>query len=517
MSLRTLSKNAPLLAALATAAGCDPPLPLPADIYVTADGGLAVETGSGGGAITGPGGGLLLVTAEPPATIEAAPNVLRLRAALPGLALDPTRFVLVQGTLGLRQTHEFYTGNVSATLTQRIVDTLTWSEGSAEVMAPTAPLQAGATYTLIMADIPAAMDVQIASLDNLPLLTRLWPPEGASGTASFAVWCGADVVPRVDTTVVPAPAGPPGRIRRGAVTAGAGERCLRFEADDAGDSVSSVAVPPPVVASAEDPRVVMRLDPRPLRFDAPPAPLPPLACEPGEVTFGPGCARIMDDRIYGRSPEAPLLWAVAGAGTDSVIAAAAGDPFVIAGLPPATEVTLDVAAIDSAGAVRRTLLTATTLPPMPHVVLNEVLAHPFGPEPAQEWVEIVNDGPAPAELGGYVLLVGNGTTPLPSATLPPGAFALIVTETYMAAGGPDVAPPPGTLLLTVPHIGKAGLSNEGEALSLIDGDGNTVSAFPASPKPKQGSSVARKTPSAPDALLASFALAVPSPGRTNAW
>jgi len=200
-----------------------------------------------------------------------------------------------------------------------------------------------------------------------------------------------------------------------------------------------------------------------------------------------------------------------------VLAAAPGDPFVIAGLPPSTEILLDVAALDTAGAVRRTLFTATTLPPKPHVVLNEVLAHPLGPKPAQEWVEIVNDGSATAVLDGYVLTVATGVTPLPPATLAPGAFALVVTSGYMAEGGPDVAPPPGTPLLTVPRFGKEGLSNEGDALALIDADGNTVSTFPAEPKPKQGFSVARTTPSAPDALTSSFVLATPSPGRPNTF
>ena len=35
---------------------------------------------------------------------------------------------------------------------------------------------------------------------------------------------------------------------------------------------------------------------------------------------------------------------------------------------------------------------------MPHVVINEVLANPVGGEPAQEWVELYNDGRAPAVL-----------------------------------------------------------------------------------------------------------------------
>jgi hypothetical protein len=270
------------------------------------------------------------------------------------------------------------------------------------------------------------------------------------------------------------------------------------------------------VSAADDPSTVLRLDPRPLQVDGTAAPAVPAACSGGEVSFGPGCVTVADDRLYGRSAAAPLLWAVAGAGTDTVVVAGPGEPFVITGLPPASEVALDVAAVDAAGVVLRTLFTATTLAPRPHVVINEVLAWPLGPQPAEEWVEIVNDGPAPAELGGYILLVGSGATPLPAATLAPGAFALLVDEAYTPAG-PDEAPAPGTLLLVVPHLGKQGLSNAGVAMTLLDGDGKAVSTFPDKPKPQQGSSVARRTPSDVDALPSSFALAAPSPGRINTW
>jgi hypothetical protein len=211
------------------------------------------------------------------------------------------------------------------------------------------------------------------------------------------------------------------------------------------------------------------------------------------------------------------LWAVAGAGVDRVFAVGAGDPFTIDGLPPATDVTLDVAAIDVRGTVLRKEVSAVTTAPMAHVILNEVLANPLGPEPAEEWVEIVNDGAAPADLGGYVLVDSGGETPLPSATLAPGAFALLVNETFVAADGVDPEPAAGTLILRVPHLGKNGLSNAGEALSLMDAGGAVVSRFPATPKPKAGRSVARLAPAAPDDVPSSFAIATPSPGGTNVW
>jgi hypothetical protein len=152
---------------------------------------------------------------------------------------------------------------------------------------------------------------------------------------------------------------------------------------------------------------------------------------------------------------------------------------------------------------------------MPHVVINEVLANPIGPEPAQEWVEIVNDGQAPADLGGYALRDVGGETPLPPAVLPPGAYALIVNQSFSEDDEYDPPPAPDAAILRVAKLGKGGLANAGEPLSLRDGQGAVISRFPAGLKAKAGMSVARRSPQAPDGLASSFAAATPTPGRAN--
>jgi hypothetical protein len=496
------------LASLA-ALGCDPRLPVP--------------QGDSGGALDGGAGGpsdALVVSTEPPAPLGEAPRVLRLHAALPGMTFDPGRMALLKGQLGVRQMGELVRGKVSAALEKRLIPALTWGEEGGEALAPLAPLDPGALYTLVMADVPAAQEVTIAALpDTVPLLMRAWPPAGGSGTAALAIWCAdGDQAPSVDAAIVPAPAGLPGRIRKGAV-AGAGARCLRFEADPGAGDGGPVgpAVPPPVVAPDGEMAAAVRLDPRPLQVDGAVPPVEAAACLPDEVSFGPGCATVADDRLYGRSTGAPLLWTVVGSGTDTVLVTGPGDPFLIVGLTPASPITLDVVTVDAQGTLARSPFMATTLPPRPHVVINEVLSYPLGPSPAQEWVELLNDGRAPAELGGYVLHAGSGTTPLPAASLAPGAFALVVGQDYVPTDGVDEPPAPGTLILSVPHLGKRGLSHAGVALALLDGDGQTISSFPAKPKPKQGSSVARRSPSAPDTLPGSFATATPTPGRINTF
>jgi hypothetical protein len=152
---------------------------------------------------------------------------------------------------------------------------------------------------------------------------------------------------------------------------------------------------------------------------------------------------------------------------------------------------------------------------MAHIVINEVLANPLGPEPAQEWVELVNDGSIEADLAGYVLEDIGGKTDLPKARLAPGAHALIVNDAFVLDDELDPVPAPRALVLHVPKLGKGGLSNSGEPLKLVDSTGRVVSRFPIGPRVKAGSSVARVLPSSPDGLASSFKAGYPTPGARN--
>jgi hypothetical protein len=481
---------APLLVALAA---CNPSLP--------------ERSTSGLGA--GPS-----VEIDPPAPLDEAPAVLRIRASFPGASIDPAGVALVQGTVGPAHLRQLQKGQPSQALTKRMVPVTAWQDpgGEAVILAPTAPLEAGEIYSVANGDPPMAVEIRITASDGAPLLRRIWPPEGAAATAGFAVWCGDAPVPDLDVPAAIEPSGPVGRIRRGATPEATADGCVRFEAQ--GDPSAGGGAPPPSIEASDG--TLLRLDPRPFTLDGAAVPIAPLACDPDEIALGPGCARVADDRLYGRSPDAPLLWVIAGAGVEHAFAAAPGDPFVVSPLPPSTAITLRIAAIDNGGAASQSIVSVVTRDPMPHLVLNEVLANPVGPEPAGEWIEIVNDGSAPAELGGHVLVDVGGETPLPSGVLPPGGFALLANEAFLEQNDFDPAPAPGTLILRVPKLAKNGLSNDGEPLQLLDAQGRVVSRAPALAS-KPGQSVARRTPDAPDGLLASFAVANPSPGHPNVW
>lgn len=464
------------------------------------------------------------VTVEPAASLDEAPPVLWIRVEKP---VDPALIVLVHGPAGAAQVSQVRRGEISKTLRAKLVPVTIWSEdpaadaGSSDdgaasigsvVIAPAEALIPGDEYTLISGDPARATAIHVALEDPTPILARAWPPAGASASARYAVWCGDAVLPAIDQAVELAPAGPHGRILRGVDDGDPGARCLRFEASSAAETAEPGGQPPPSVSGGGE---QFRLDPRPLEGGAPGHPIPPLACDAPEIAFGPGCALVADDRLTVRAPEAPALWTIAGAGIDRIVVTGAGETFVITGLPPASNTTLQVGAVDDRGEILRSMFTIATLASMPHLVLNEVYANPLGPEPHQEWVEILNDGTLPAELGGHVLIDVGGETVLPQISLPPGGFALIVNQTFVEQDGVDPAPEPGALIVRVTKLGHGGLSNDGEPLSLRDPDGVVISRSPVGPKTKAGKSFARITPAAPDAAEGSFTLGKPSPGRAN--
>lgn len=116
--------------------------------------------------------------------------------------------------------------------------------------------------------------------------------------------------------------------------------------------------------------------------------------------------------------------------------------------------------------------------PVPGVVISEVLANPAGSETTQEFVELFNASEAAVDLAGWTIEDKSGKDVLPEGILMPGAFALVVAESYDPADGKDPAPAQGTLLVRVSgRIGSDGLSNSGELVHLVSPGGQIVSQY----------------------------------------
>lgn len=447
------------------------------------------------------------LTIEPDAPIDDAPPILRIHARLPA-ATDLTRIALVDGDVGAGRLRELATGDISAALRAKMIDALVFRDDSDVIVAPAIALEPGRTYSVASGDPPLVAHFRVTGHDDLETLERAWPPVGSSGTRSLAIWCGSHPLPSLGGGTSFDPGGIDAVLAPGAID-GIGERCVR--ADIHASDEPRLVPPPTFTAGAWGARV----DPSPIAIDGAMTSAKELACGDHELAFGAGCARAEDDRVIVRTPAAPLLWAIGGDGVDVVSATAPSDGFVLPGFVPKSTIALRVRAIDAAGNVLRSTFQTTMKPPEPHLVINEVLADPLGPEPSQEWVELVNDGTIAAHLGGYRLADEGGETALPDALIEPGRFVLIVNDAFVADDGLDPAPAPSSLLIRVPKLGKNGLANAGETIRLVDVEGSEISRVPSEPKPKPGKSVARIHPWDADDSSASFRIAAPTPGFSN--
>lgn len=461
--------------------------------------------------IEGDGGPIVEVTPgaevafDPPATPAGVAPIVRVRFKLPEPA-SPDGAILVSGTLSKSQLRDISKGKITMTVGDRRVNALIWSdpdEPQAVLAAPLTSLIPGELYTLALAN-PSSSTSFVVSESELPVLLRVWPwAKDAAASPNFAIWCGDAPLAFSSREARVDPFGVVGTMRLGigAQTVDAAS-CLRWDATEpvTGDVL---LVPPPAV-ELDDGRLVA-LDPAPLLGNGMAPELEPAPCPASEIAFGPACIHVDDDRLTVRPSYWSALWAVESGNTQALQVALEGARFLVRPLPPASSVMINAAAVDAAGRVIEIREEVTTAPPRAHLVVNEVMAAPKGPEPAQEWIELVNDGSEPADLADYQLAVADTAVPLPSVILPPGAYAVVVSEAYVLGEGSDVPPASGTRLVRIPKLGKRGLSNEGQVIALLDKEGAVVSRFPALPKPQKGVSVIRVRPDALDELPGSFA------------
>jgi len=296
--------------------------------------------------------------------------------------------------------------------------------------------------------------------------------------------------------------------------AGIGADCVHWTARWGGE-----VVVPPVEAWLADGTLV-RLDPLPIVL---PPPVPSqdnsdpvdTPCAGNEEQVGPVCAQVSDDRV---TLTTSVPWLVGFDFTNSahvsVVEPDAG--WVVRSLPPLSTVRGRSHAVSVSGEHGAYELEWTTTAPIERVVINEVMAHPVGPEPQQEWVELYNDGTIDVDLAGWHFDDVGGHLALPSATLVPGQFALLVGEDYDPTSWMDTHPVDGTMLIRVPVVGKGGLSNAGEPIRLTRANGSVASSVPGIASKYAGGSIARLRPEELDVLRSFFVdRAGGTPGYAN--
>lgn len=118
------------------------------------------------------------------------------------------------------------------------------------------------------------------------------------------------------------------------------------------------------------------------------------------------------------------------------------------------------------------------------VIITEVLANPAGAEPAQEFVEILNIGDKLVNIEGWRLSDKRDSQgdEIPTETLFPGEYGLLVAPNYDPYCSRDPNPHPNALLIYMNStLGSRGLVNRGSPIYLRDALGNVVSALLESP------------------------------------
>lgn len=451
---------------------------------------------------------------EPERPLDAATPVFRMYVEGASQAARAGGWLLFSGELSAYHVGRIKRRDYPKTLLARQVPAQVWQDQERVVIAPSIALEPGSSYSLA-SEVSGLAAVIHIGWEELPSLTRRWPPLTAGAEVEGArlwVYCdagtnglGQSLEPRELSLD---PLGVAATLSAGVDGSGReGERCLHIAPQSPPEG--ALLLPPPAIEGA-------LLDPAPIRVVAPRA-LEPLACEPHEALVGLACVAAEDDRIVVRPPAEPLLWSFEIDGRPEVRVSNAA-PFVVRGLTSASRVSIAGSIYDSTGSEQRFESWIETLPQRAHLVLNEVLSNPVGPEPQQEWVELVNDSREVASLSGLVLEDVGGSSALPDVELEPFEHALLVGPAFDPLLGFDVAPASGTRLIRLAALGKSGIANGGEPLRLRDATGAVLSSFPALPAETPGVSLARVAPEALDGDPASFAVsAAPgaSPGEPN--
>ncbi|MFO0617721.1 MAG: lamin tail domain-containing protein [Polyangiaceae bacterium] len=442
---------------------------------------------------------------DPPSEGGLVDSVSHLR--IEGAAGDvrPDDVWLVHGEATRTQINALVRGEPTKAFVERRVPARAFELEGDVVVAPEVALAAGG-YSIVTASPSWSATFEVRDGERWSRLERAWPPRGAPSQPSAWLFCGGTRVGEpAESTLSPA-------NLFGAFEPWIDPRCSRFVG---ASGTSGFVVPPPRIDCDGS---VCALEPG--AIDLAPAPsVEALDCASEEQRFGPGCARVLDDRLVVRAPDSALYWFVAEDGGDPMgLFSGATEPgarFVVRGLTPSSVTTLTVRTIDLGGVERSDTLSAETQAALPHLVLSEIYANPVGAEPAQEWIELYNDGVAHISLDALILRDAGGESPLPSVVLQPSAYLVLAGDALVLDDGFD-PPIAAECVARMAALGKNGLGNGGEPLSIVDASGVTLTRFAPVAVPKAGSSAIRLPDASFDDDPRSFATtAKPTPCAPN--
>jgi hypothetical protein len=410
---------------------------------------------------------------------------------------------LFRGELSAYYARALRRGDVPSALSERAVPLRFWRDGEDLWLQPLDWLQPDGAYTLAFTGLGALRVVQ-AQATGEPPARRLFPPAG-SPKHRVAVICDAPGESPPQALVLE-PGG--ALLRTSAGIAGLPMAdCITLTVDA---ELAEPVVSPPLLAGK-------LLDPSPWLPVAHHGPEEARPCSAGEP-FNGACLAVQDDRLLITSQGDDLLWSLSEPQSAVVVARASSRVALLRDLSPSSSVELRASVLSSLGELETFQTKVVMAAERRHLVLNEVLANPVGPEPDAEWIELINDAERPASLSKLWLEDSGGHVALPEGELAPGELVLLVGAGFHASGL-DVPIPERVRMLVLPSLGARGLSNAGEALLLVGPEG-VISRFPQLPATSSGRSVARRALDGADDDPAEFSehgAPGASPGAANSF
>jgi hypothetical protein len=224
----------------------------------------------------------------------------------------------------------------------------------------------------------------------------------------------------------------------------------------------------------------------------------PLDCARDETRHGSLCVLVSDEQVAvrARSDENGLLELATPPDVHATLASA-GEYSLQAPLVTSTRALLVLR--DMAGNRTSLEMELAPLTDLAKVSIDEVRADPLGPEPSQEYVELLNFGDQPVSIMGFTLTddpYAEGAHISDEQQLAPGERVLVVAPDFDVQDEADGAPA-GAYQDVLGGVRVARLSsalslrNDGSQLLLRDGQGRRLSAAPALAPAKPGQCIER--------------------------
>jgi hypothetical protein len=216
-----------------------------------------------------------------------------------------------------------------------------------------------------------------------------------------------------------------------------------------------------------------------------------LECAKDEVKQGAACILINDVELSlrARANESGTL-TLGCADQRRASLSGSGDFELSLGLAAPASCLLSLA--DLAGNRASTALGVAPLRGLSALAIMEVRADPLGPEPSQEYVELLNFGDTPLSIEGFTLstdMFATGQRIVGAAVLAPSERLLVVAPEFDSAEASDGSLPAGVRLARLDRA--LALRNEGAALLLRDAKGQRLSASPALAGARAGQCIER--------------------------